>query len=51
MRVLDIKDFIKFHKNAEEYKKLVTESKETARETLVSLGIYTKDGKLTDNYK
>ena len=44
-------DVDKFKKSADQYTKKATSSKKKARETLISLGIYTKSGRLSKNYK
>lgn len=44
----DAKDF---RKAAKKFSKENTTSREKARECLVKLGIYTKSGKLTENYR
>ncbi len=41
----------RFRKAAEDYIKKATASRESARETLVRLGIATKSGNLTSKYK
>ena len=45
------KDVERFEKAAEAYGRKATASKKKARETLVALGIYTKSGRLTKNYR
>jgi hypothetical protein len=44
------RDVERFRKAADAYGSSATRSPEAAREALVSLGIYTKSGKLTKNY-
>jgi len=43
-------DVVWFKKAADAYVKRVTASPGTARKELVSMGIYTKSGRLTKNY-
>ena len=50
-RYLSQKEADEFSKDAREYTKKVTASKEAAREALVKLGTHTPKGKLTKNYK
>jgi hypothetical protein len=40
-----------FRKAADEFTASATKSKKAARDTLVKLGIHTKTGRLTKNYK
>jgi hypothetical protein len=44
-------DVDKFKKSADRYTRKATSSKKKAQETLISLGIYTKSGRLSKNYK
>jgi hypothetical protein len=45
------RDAKRFRKAATAFAKKATASKETARKTLVEMGIYTPSGKLTKNYR
>lgn len=45
------KDVAHFRKSADSFVKAATKSQTTARRTLVTMGINTKSGKLTKNYK
>ena len=48
--VLTQRDADKFKKSAEKYTKAATTSKKKAQNKLVSLGIYTKSGRLSKKY-
>lgn len=50
-RILNQKDADKFCRDSAEFTKRVTKTKESARQALIDLGIYTKDGKLTKHYR
>lgn len=50
-RTLNQKDADKFRKDLADFTKRVTKTKETARQALIDLGIYTKAGKLTKHYR
>jgi hypothetical protein len=45
------KSVARFRQAAADYTQKATASKAAARETLISLGIYTPSGKLSKNYK
>lgn len=44
-------DLDKFIKAAKRYTNKATKTKKAARKALIKMGIYTKSGKLTKNYK
>ena len=48
--VLTQRDADKFEKSAEKYAREATSSKKKAQSKLISLGIYTKTGRLTKKY-
>ena len=49
--VLTQADADRFSKQAKAWGRKVTRTKAEAKKTLVDLGIYTKDGKLSKNYR
>lgn len=49
--VLTQEDADRFSKQAEAWGRKVTRTKAEAKKTLVALGIYTKSGKLSKNYR
>lgn len=49
-RFLNQKDADKFRKDSAAYTKRVTRTRETARQALIDLGIYTEEGKIHKNY-
>lgn len=48
---LTTKDVAHFKRSADSFVRAATKSRTKARETLVAMGIITKSGKLTKNYK